>query len=317
MPGLFENAVQSIQLGVEDYEAKDQRRALSAVRNFHAGVVLLAKEVLVRKVPNADESDVIAARYKPMPDDSGGVRFEAESDRTIDLATIGRRFKDFGLSIDQSTLKELTRVRNEVEHHYPKVPHDVVRQIISKAFPIALQLFRLAEEEPNICLGEAWQTMLDVHTVYEQELDACHATFKEVIWHTWLLEEPSFSCPNCLSDLVAHDNPENHEQESIDAHCRSCGTAIGAEALVENGLGARLEAESYFAMRDGNDPPLQRCPECGLETYVLFEEEVGCVWCGCTLGSCSLCSISLMPNNVDYMDHDMCSYCGNLMRKDD
>lgn len=31
MSGLFENAVQAIQLGVEDYEANDAKRALSAV----------------------------------------------------------------------------------------------------------------------------------------------------------------------------------------------------------------------------------------------------------------------------------------------
>ena len=51
MQNMFENAVQSIQLGVEDYKKNTPSRALSAVRNFHAGLLLLAKEVLVRKVP--------------------------------------------------------------------------------------------------------------------------------------------------------------------------------------------------------------------------------------------------------------------------
>jgi hypothetical protein len=48
MNTLFDNAIQSIQLGIEDYQANDPRRALSAVRNFYSGVLLLAKEVLVR-----------------------------------------------------------------------------------------------------------------------------------------------------------------------------------------------------------------------------------------------------------------------------
>jgi hypothetical protein len=34
MNTLFDNAVQSIQLGVEDYQANDPRRAMSAVRSF-------------------------------------------------------------------------------------------------------------------------------------------------------------------------------------------------------------------------------------------------------------------------------------------
>ncbi len=53
MNTLFDNAIQSIQLGVEDYQANDPRRALSAVRNFYAGILLLAKEVLVRTAPGA------------------------------------------------------------------------------------------------------------------------------------------------------------------------------------------------------------------------------------------------------------------------
>lgn len=54
MSGLFENAVQSIQLGVEDYQDNDPKRALSAVRNFYAGVLLLAKEALVRAAPGGE-----------------------------------------------------------------------------------------------------------------------------------------------------------------------------------------------------------------------------------------------------------------------
>ena len=45
MSDLFNNAVASIRMGVEDYTNKDGNRALSAVRNFYSGVLLLAKEV--------------------------------------------------------------------------------------------------------------------------------------------------------------------------------------------------------------------------------------------------------------------------------
>jgi len=65
MNSLFKNAIESIQLGVEDFEANDPRRALSAVRNFYPGTLLLAKEVLVRKAPKAIPHDVIGTRFKP------------------------------------------------------------------------------------------------------------------------------------------------------------------------------------------------------------------------------------------------------------
>ena len=65
MSDLFNNAVASIRMGVEDYTNKDGNRALSAVRNFYSGVLLLAKEVLVRTTPEARMQDVLAATYKP------------------------------------------------------------------------------------------------------------------------------------------------------------------------------------------------------------------------------------------------------------
>lgn len=317
MSGLFHNAVQSIQLGVEDYQKNDPGRALSAVRNFHAGLTLLAKEVLVRVTPDAEESQIIATRYKPVPDGSGGVKYEAASEQTIDVDTIGRRFKDFGLSIDHTVLKHLSRIRNDIEHRYSKEPHDAVRQAIAKAFPVAAQLFRQAGEDPRDCLGESWKTMLEVHEVYEEELKACRATFDSVEWRCRILGEPGFSCPECHSDLVAQDNPGNREQEDVEARCRSCGAAIGAEVLVESGLAARMEWESYVAMTDGGEYPVQDCPECGLGTYLLSEEEVGCVWCGCTLGDCARCNTGLMPDNVDPDNHSLCNYCGHLLNKDD
>ena len=317
MPRLFENAVQSIQLGVEDYQTNDPRRALSAVRNFHAGVVLLAKEVLVRAVPKAEESEIIAAGYKPVPNGLGGVKYKAATERTIDLDTIGRRFKDFGLSIDRAALRNLSRVRNDIEHRYAREPDDAVRQVIADAFPVAAELFRLAGEEPGKCLGAAWDTMLEVRTVYAEELKACCATFERVEWRSGILHEAHLVCPECHSRLVAQDDPANQEQEDVQARCRSCEAEIAAEALVESGLTARMEWESYVAMTDGGDSPLQVCPDCGLSTYVLCEEEIGCAWCGCTLGECGRCMVSLMPDNVDWDNRGLCGYCGHLMSKDD
>ncbi len=317
MRNLFENAIQSIRLGVEDYQAGEAARALSAVRNFYAGLLLLAKEVLVRQAPNAGESEIIAADYKPVPDDSGGVKYEPQSKRTIDLATIGRRFRDFGISIDQKALKELSEIRNDIEHLYSQEPYDSVRQALAKAFPVAAELFRLAREEPRKVIGEAWETMLEVRAVYEQELQACRSTFEKVEWLTPILEDVPRKCLKCQSDLVEQKNPKNREQEEAEARCRSCGASISAELLIENSLIEHFRGESYIAMTDGDGAPLQFCPDCGLTTYVLSEEPVGCVWCGCVLGECIFCATGLAPDNVDLEDHSQCSYCGYLLAKDD
>ncbi|HDS1209226.1 hypothetical protein KE622_08000 [Shewanella algae] len=49
---LLNNAVESIQIGVEDFESSDARRVLSAVRNISAGILLLYKEKLRRMSPS-------------------------------------------------------------------------------------------------------------------------------------------------------------------------------------------------------------------------------------------------------------------------
>ena len=161
MSQIFDNAVQSIQLGVEDYRADDPKRALSAVRNFYAGTLLLAKEVLTRAVPNAEQDDVIGEKYKPVPDDGGAIKFVRASQKTIDFATIGDRYRDFGLTIDSVVLKKINRIRNDIEHYHTTETRETVREAIAKAFPVVADLFRLAKEDPVAVLGDTWAEMLE------------------------------------------------------------------------------------------------------------------------------------------------------------
>jgi hypothetical protein len=58
MHTILENAVQSLQIGIEDYQSTDQRRTLSAVRNITAGVLLLFKEKL-RQLSPPNSNDVL------------------------------------------------------------------------------------------------------------------------------------------------------------------------------------------------------------------------------------------------------------------
>jgi plasmid stabilization system protein ParE len=317
MNTLFDNAVQSIQLGVEDYQANDPRRALSSVRNFYAGVLLLAKEVLVRQVPDAAPEDVLAARFKPIPDGQGGVQFVPAGNQTIDFSNIGSRFKDFGLRIDDAALKDLNRIRTDIEHYFTDESREAVREAIAKAFPVVVDLFRLAEEIPHEVLGEAWQTMLEVRAVYERELENCRASFGKIKWRSNIMAEIALNCPECQSDLVAQIDVDNTDYQSADGECRSCGAKISAEKAVVHALEMHFDLDNYMAAKDGDEGPLQTCPECGLDTYVLSEEEVGCAWCELVLDECGRCSTALTPSNVSFDNSGFCSYCDHLLSKDD
>jgi hypothetical protein len=100
-------------------------------------------------------------------------------------------------------------------------------------------------------------------------------------------------------------------------HCQMCDADIPVENLIETALKDYFEVESHVAAKDGGESPLYRCPDCNAYTYVIWEDENGCVSCGCSLGECLRCSAHLTPDTVAYDNNELCGYCDNLMSKDD
>jgi DNA-directed RNA polymerase subunit RPC12/RpoP len=319
MKTLFDNAVQSIQLGVEDYQSNDPKRTLSAVRNFYAGTLLLAKETLIRAAPKAGPKEIIGAKYRPVPDNNGGVQYKPVGYRTIDFEEIGKRFKDFGLPINQTALRELNRIRTDIEHHYSTAASTAVRDAIGKAFPVVADLFRLAKEDPSTVLGDAWSVMLDVKAVYDKELAECRATFDKIAWQSASMSRAELVCPKCGSNLVEQKNPTNSDHQSADVRCRACGASSTAEELIVHTLAESFGYERHVAVKDGGEDPIDHCPECGVEAYVTDEEENACAYCGFSLEgqTCGRCGEALTPNNVSADNNGFCSYCDYQMSKDD
>ncbi len=86
---------------------------------------------------------------------------------------------------------------------------------------------------------------------------------------------------------------------------------------MEHALQVHFDLDNYMAAKDGDEGPLQTCPECGLDTYVLAGDETGCAWCEFALDECGICSTPLTPSNVSYDNSAFCSYCDHIMSKDD
>ncbi|RVI43999.1 hypothetical protein [Sinorhizobium meliloti] len=317
MSKLFENAIISIQLGVEDYQSNDPKRAISAVRNFYAGVLLLAKETLVRAVPEADVDDLIAARYKPVPDGQGGVNYVPDGGTTIDFVTIGRRFKDFGLAIDQKALDELNRIRNDVEHLFTQKPREAVREAIANAFPVVVQLFEHIDEAPGEHLGDAWPLMLEAKSLYERELKSCRDSFSKVSWLSGTLADAGLICPECDSKLVRQREQDNAEQRNMELVCRACGAEPDTEKTIVGSLTDALSYEGHIRAKDaGEDGPIFHCTECGNDSYVDFEG--ACANCGYEYGQpdCDRCGTSIPINEIIYAEHDgLCGYCSHQLDK--
>jgi hypothetical protein len=80
---ILKNGIASIQLGVEDYQSSDARRAISATRNIVAGILLLFKERLRELSPSDSEEVLLKKRVQPVMDTRGTVTFEGDGRNTV------------------------------------------------------------------------------------------------------------------------------------------------------------------------------------------------------------------------------------------
>lgn len=320
MSGIFANAVDSIKMGIEDYARATPPRALSAVRNFYAGVLLLGKEVLIRAAPLADADDIIGAKYTPVPDGHGGVVHVIEGYQTIDFFTLGKRFKNFGIPIDTKGLEELNGLRNAIEHRFTDKPAEAVREAIARAFPITVAMFHQIAEHPAELLGEAWPVMLEVRALYEAELARCRATFAKVDWVSSTVAERHLRCIECGSDLVEQRESDNAVQDGLELVCRSCGAEPDWDDTIVDAVDRALASEAYIRFKDaGEMGPIFDCPSCDRHSYIDFEE--ACAVCSESFdynSQCMRCSSAIpLEDALAGFDEGLCSYCMHVMGKDD
>jgi|SRR5271165_5504698 len=106
---LFNNAIESIQDGVEDFNRNDGRRLASAIRNIHAGILLLCKEKLRRLSPN--DGILLYKQYVPKKAADGSVKIIPVEKNTVDVQRIRERFSEFGITVSStgSLLMPLTK----------------------------------------------------------------------------------------------------------------------------------------------------------------------------------------------------------------
>ena len=152
---LLKNAIESIQVGVEDYEIGEERRYLSAVRNISAGILLLYKEKLRRLSPPDAEELLIKSSIEPMLDKQGKVIFKGKGKKTVDVQTIRQRFKSLGIEYTWTNFDELNELRNNIEHYYTDKSPSAIREVIAKSFVLIHEFINQhLEEETHQLLGD-------------------------------------------------------------------------------------------------------------------------------------------------------------------
>lgn len=324
---LYDNAVVSIQLGIEDFQLSknEPTRALSSVRNLFAGVLLLFKYKLAASVNNPEDAYELIfnpPQIIPMPDEEGGFKWSPNGKfkkTTIDVQGIEQRFEGFNIEIDWDVIKNLQECRNHLEHLHPKHTNGELAGFIADLFPV-LSHFIIDELKlvPTNVLGSAWEIMLEHKAFFDEQFDECVSTWEEAFIPDGMQEYLDHcNCENCGSRLIkAHQDDLDltltvKDSDKFRYHCLSCNYVDFIAPLL---CGIFQEANDYDP-RNGDEPTYDTCYACGHDTFLLSENQ--CQWCEEELDytECSYCSEPLSRDEQDL--GGLCSYHYNLVNKDD
>lgn len=314
---ILNNAIDSIILGLEDYESSDHRRLISCARNIFAGILLLFKYKLSILSPENSDEVLIKQQVLPKKDSTGKIVWEGNGKKTVDVHQIKERFESLGVKTHWDRIKKINEFRNDIEHYHSNLSKDAIRALLSNSF-IVIRDF-ITEElslDPRNLLGtESWNILVSVSEVYQKEKEACNDEIDKIDWASESLGEAfkDITCEVCGSGLITIKKFEKHREYTV-LLCKSCQSEYEYEAIVEEAITKYFSFEKYLSFTDGNTIPVINCPECGNETYVYSEEQ--CLFCGTSFEhTCGRCGTEIMPEEID--GSGFCGWCSHMMSKDD
>ncbi len=319
MNSILENAVQSLQIGIEDFRSEDRRRVLSAVRNLTAGVLLLFKEKLRQLSPPNSGEVLIKQKSRIIKAPDGSIQVLGVGKRTVDAMQIQERLADLGVEVDWKRVNAIVEVRNEVEHHSTSVNSTRLKQLIYGSFVVISDFItkHLCAEPVHLLGEQVWSVMLEEAQVYKALLDECSAELDKIQWPDEIHERLSkdLCCDQCSSELLKPTNPHEGNPRLLVFKCKACGHEAEYADLIERAVETCFAGEAYIAMTDGGDPPVEECFECGRDTYIQALDE--CVACGVTLTHriCARCGTALSIHEQEL--GGLCGYCHHVATKDD
>src|SRR5258707_3158531 len=261
MDVILQNAVDSLQIGVEDFQSSDSRRVLSAVRNITAGVLLLFKEKLRQLSPTGSNDVLIKQKSRIVKAPDGSIQVIGVGKKTVDVMQIQERLTDLDVDVDWKRVNAIVEVRNEVENHSSSVSSTRLKELIYDSFVVISDFITTQlSAEPVHLLGEAiWDVMLQQAQVYKAQLDECSALLEKIEWPDEIHERISkyLCCDQCSSELIKPSNPSEKDPRSLMFTCKACGRVAEYSELVEHAVDECFAGEHYIAMTDGGDPPVE------------------------------------------------------------
>lgn len=317
--GLLENAVDSIALGLEDYQSQDGRRVLSSVRNIYAGILLLFKHKLSELSPPGSNEVLVRRKMIPQKMASGKIEFVGTGERTVDYGEIKERFEDLKINVDWKRMGQIKNFRNDVEHYHSDISPDARRKSLSECFLVIRDFIGThLKRDPQEVLGQlSWSVLLSENEVYEAEKRGCIDTFKEIDdWKSEALYQAlkECLCESCESGLIRLLQPVS-DRERTHFECKSCEKTYDFEKMALIALEQFFDWDSYSAIRHGGDLPIIECPNCSESAYIVSEQQ--CAICLEKLEhTCQSCDGPIPVSELE-LANGYCGWCNHMIGKDD
>nr|WP_315595531.1 hypothetical protein [uncultured Cupriavidus sp.] len=330
---LKENAVTSIRLGIEDFEKSqapgeqggDPARALSAARNLFSGVLLLFKYKIAICVEDPDDAlQLIFDTNEVLPhrNDAGGVEWRPGKLRktTIDVGTIRKRFETFEIEMDWTAIDKLQACRNHLEHLHPANSLGEIAEFVAELFPVLGDFIeKQLNAQPADLLGTAWPIMLRHHAFFSRTLAEGDSQWEGAGVPTGMKPwRKACKCEQCGSSLLRPNAEDLDERQTVESNdetfryqCFSCGYVDLIGPLMIDALDTANTPYRHY--KDGGDPTVETCLECGHDTFVVGEQQ--CYWCGTELDykKCTICEEALGQDDQD--NGGLCGYHAHAYEK--
>lgn len=312
---ILRNAVESIQIGMEDFHNDDPRRVLSAIRNLYAGILLLFKCKLQELSPEGSDEALLKKDLLPVLDaKTGQATWVGTGKNTVDVREIESRLKSLGVTnVDWKKLEKLQKIRNNIEHYYSPLPHEQLKEAVANALHLIIQFCEpYLDEHPREILGsECWDQMLQVKEIYDAEMEACSKSLEAVSWYFPEIAESTecFRCPHCDSSLIKVVDTKARADQILFV-CSVCNEGSSHTDVVGPAIAENFTL-SYREIAKGAEPLTRHCPECGHDALLVEHGQCAACFYELEYTHCCLCEAQL---SVDEQHLDgYCGYCAHMM----
>lgn len=316
---ILQNAIDSIQLGVEDYEliAGNPKRLVSCTRNLFSGILLLFKYHLSQLSDLNSDEVLIKQKIKPKFI-NGELVFVGDGAKTVDVQGIKERFKSLDIEVDWKQLDKIQNYRNNIEHYFSTDNPKAIQAILTHSFNIINAFTRdYLKRDPIELFGEdVWSIFIEIESVYQQEKQNCReALATNEYAHPQILELIKKSyCPCCGFDLV-EPQEKNIEAYKTKYKCLSCFHELDFEEYLVTAIDQFVNEQQLYNSRFANqfEEIFCICSECWKNTYSL--ENKICLNCEFqAVHVCRACEIDLTGDEIS-SGYKLCGSCRNKFEK--